>query len=427
MATSNSVTGQTGISWVFEQTHTVGQYINGDWWVLGPVKVIGTNPGYMQSGSIHLNGSELNPYSARYQGFDSRGHQAGALEYNHALNVGPTIQSGGLTIYGTAKGESLVSTVSQPIVYPNSEPRLQYADVLTVVTTVPEATEFRPPYCRDQSKTYTYYLDSLVADNVREGLANIGTAPSTSSIIDKIKYVHLNHMHQWNAWNCMPTMNMPDYGRERNDMLGKLWMLYHTDILSDGDTNLYNLKVRMAQYAIDLVGIYENGGKSKWFPDGGINCAIKPAIIFGAHLLGEDDAIMAIGSAKSFQEDGQYFYIDSNTVLTGKNYTSAMVTNPPTAEWGIRHSFNPALDNALWTIPGNDYRFISASMYGTHLGMAIHDDHNNGNWELGAKKQPFHDYMLRHPVFGAASSGPAHTISYDPWLKGLWDAYIGNY
>src|SRR3954463_9789543 len=41
---------QYGITWTFEQPATSGQFINGDWWVVGPVKIININP---PPGAVH--------------------------------------------------------------------------------------------------------------------------------------------------------------------------------------------------------------------------------------------------------------------------------------------------------------------------------------------------------------------------------------
>ena len=50
---------QYGITWTFEKSATTGQFITGDWWVLGPVKIVKITPGpgpvKIDSTSIKLN------------------------------------------------------------------------------------------------------------------------------------------------------------------------------------------------------------------------------------------------------------------------------------------------------------------------------------------------------------------------------------
>ena len=44
-ATADHVT-QYEITWQFNHTYTVGQFANGDWWVVGPVTITNITPDY---------------------------------------------------------------------------------------------------------------------------------------------------------------------------------------------------------------------------------------------------------------------------------------------------------------------------------------------------------------------------------------------
>jgi hypothetical protein len=41
--TASSVT-QYGITWTFDKPYPVGQFVTGDWWVIGPVTVVSVTP-----------------------------------------------------------------------------------------------------------------------------------------------------------------------------------------------------------------------------------------------------------------------------------------------------------------------------------------------------------------------------------------------
>ena len=43
-ATMASTVGQWGITWQFDHEYQVGQFCNGDWWVVGPVKIVSFSP-----------------------------------------------------------------------------------------------------------------------------------------------------------------------------------------------------------------------------------------------------------------------------------------------------------------------------------------------------------------------------------------------
>jgi hypothetical protein len=63
---------QYGITWTFDKPSLVGQYANGDWWVVGPVtirNVMLVPPAPSGSGR---NGSVVNPPAGSKQGYDDR-------------------------------------------------------------------------------------------------------------------------------------------------------------------------------------------------------------------------------------------------------------------------------------------------------------------------------------------------------------------
>src|SRR5688500_12431564 len=43
-AESRNEVSQSGITWTFDKPYPVGQFVNGDWWVVGPVTVVKVTP-----------------------------------------------------------------------------------------------------------------------------------------------------------------------------------------------------------------------------------------------------------------------------------------------------------------------------------------------------------------------------------------------
>jgi hypothetical protein len=83
-ATANHVT-QYEMTWNFDKAYTVGQFANGDWWVLGPVTITNITPTYHQHDfwdftsdkgtCMHwINGWQVNPVGNQMQGFDATHH-----------------------------------------------------------------------------------------------------------------------------------------------------------------------------------------------------------------------------------------------------------------------------------------------------------------------------------------------------------------
>ena len=66
MATSVS---QNDVTWTFDKEYQVGQFANGEWWVLGPVTITSISPAWNGT----TNGAMVNPVSrGTRHGFDTR-------------------------------------------------------------------------------------------------------------------------------------------------------------------------------------------------------------------------------------------------------------------------------------------------------------------------------------------------------------------
>ena len=52
---------QFGITWTFDKDYTVGQFANGDYWVVGPVTIIRIQPVSVELNGRMINGSMINP------------------------------------------------------------------------------------------------------------------------------------------------------------------------------------------------------------------------------------------------------------------------------------------------------------------------------------------------------------------------------
>ena len=82
---------QFGITWTFDKDYGVGQFANGDYYVVGPVTVIGIEPASVEIDGRTINGSSVNPSPqfGQAQGYDSGmyGTFAGPGTYAPGLNA----------------------------------------------------------------------------------------------------------------------------------------------------------------------------------------------------------------------------------------------------------------------------------------------------------------------------------------------------
>ena len=159
--TVSSVT-KDGITWTFSQPAPVGQFVNGDYYVVGPVTITAIDPA-PTTASPYENGSVLNlPTANSKSGFDSRLND-GTDEswwFDASLRSYPPIN--------LKPGDALVSTISLAQIHSLPEVMratdmsvspVASASVLTVVSSAPSADAFRPSYC-DRKQTI-YHANSL--------------------------------------------------------------------------------------------------------------------------------------------------------------------------------------------------------------------------------------------------------------------------
>lgn len=455
---------QFGITWTFDQPVRAGQFVTGDYWVVGPVKIIGITPaskerlgtttveGFTEGGDKPeprtMNGSMLNPMPAMggVQGFDSdmyRWHPTGGAKYgtrykaslNVALDVSPEKP---LVL---PPDSSLVSTIS---LENGSRPQLRAAAILTVLGAVPPengATTFRPPYMGTSKPLYS-------TKKLRKDLLpNLALVPSTPDIKDVIAQFerpwidHFGHANDGNQYSS-PTENMPNYGREYSQAVGRAALMLMLDEKALKDKfgqNKDELLIRFVQVGIDLYHTTENGGF--WWGKGGLNHGRKMPIIFAGLML-DNDRMRTIGSRSKdmpywgFAEDAQTKYINQADVdmthspqwLPDKRakekvpYTKADIGM---AEWN-GGGFAPGLTGtkSLNNFFHHPYRIINGMSYpGLVLPMLL----------LGQKPAWNHDALFDYTdryVSWAEKEIPeehpvkrANTIFGGVFQQEMWEAY----
>jgi hypothetical protein len=292
-STVSSIT-QHGITWRFSAPVQAGQYINGDYWVVGPVTIQSVSPGW--NGGQH--GSMLNPPSGggagRVQAYDSRIRNFDAnLAARYPLKMHP--------------GDSLVSTISvtgaqQKHIYrPSlqgipSMAWLRTCAILTCVAKVPPTDSFRPPYCGPKHE----YLLSQVDWNKLPGLPRVPSSPDPRSFARMFERPWLDHLEGWIGRMMHPAENMPDYGRDIALCVGEAALTLLQDFKKE---ELEPLMIGFLQLGIDLYGLAESG--HNWRADGGHSNGRKWPIIFAGLMFNRQKMTETPGI---FSEDQQTAY-----------------------------------------------------------------------------------------------------------------------
>lgn len=273
---ATSVT-QHGITINFDADYTVGQYVNGDYYVVAPsgLDIDSTSPAQ----STGRNGIMVNPVT-QSQGFDDR-----AAAYSSGLNVSLpyTASVGDSILVSTSDGEYVGTPDADYDGLDRSD--IETIAILTVVSSAPASTAFRPPYAGTSKPTH---LVSEVDLSILPGLssASVTNIPALSSQIRRWERAQIDWLYDPNGQGIRPAQHQRAYGGNHVRELGEAFARL---CLDDGTVALEDLAYGIIQYGIDLYYAQLNAG-TRWPTNGGHNHGRKPAIVAAAILL--DNASM---------------------------------------------------------------------------------------------------------------------------------------
>ncbi len=425
---------QYGITWTFSTDRPVGQFANGDWWVVGPVTLSNISP-KSSGASDYTNGSMLNPVPAQAQGlyFDSGTDGGVHSTYSTAKNISlqlPYVVQPGNSVYTVMNNPDSWSSSSGGVV---EKTWFKETAVLTVLSAAPPAGSFRPPYAG---------TDKTIKSNWNVGSMNYGvlrklTPPNAAHIPNRewletatkrplieMAYDYVNS--NWKAsWHDPKPGAYPrrTYGREISHISSGAGLFLQTNV---SDQVKERLLINMVQWGIDVYGLLNVN--MQWWPAGGHNHGRMLPIYLAAKVL-NDGAMMSTLNAKAsaFQEVSQHWYVTQKHVDTPRAqpgamaYTSAMIGMPEWSAGGVWEYNQP--DANFWA---PTYRFICSAptcgMVATILLM-------NGRNDLPPADIMFRYIVERHyPLTkgGAAHTLPAYGDSVTLLTRDLWDAYISG-
>ncbi|MFK7741227.1 MAG: hypothetical protein AB8H80_12985 [Planctomycetota bacterium] len=415
--TLQSSISQHGITFQFANPVPVGQFVNGDYFVVGPATVVGmTPPCALQAGRV-VNGAMVNPDpSIKIQGYDSQLFDPGDYQTSRNVAWGLSAQS---PLY-LGPNQSLIKVISNTD--PQHLPALQTCSVLTTLYETPPQGSFRPPYAGlDHAVRFdVQMLDLSVLPEVTPPAAR----PDLLLMAANFERPWLDHAPGWGSRYMHPVDNMPDYGRDLAALYNEAALMCLT---TGPDTEKRELAMRLVQIGIDFFGNVEGG--AFWEGTGGHGSGRKLPILLAGQLLG-DAKMLSVGvdypsyrmpdgtNMVRFGEDGQTFYVEQ----TGAGefnwghggYDSSHVG---LADFGFSHMHQPQFDDVTWT--GNSYRrcctangWIGAVLYARMTGLV--DDWNH---------PALFDYTDRYATIETAG----WTLSWLGWTEAMWHQYRPNY
>ncbi len=392
-----------GITWDFSAPVPAAQFVNGDYYVVGPVTITAISPS-PTTASPYLNGSVKNlPTRNGKSGFDSRLNDGRdeSWWFDATLRSYPPIS--------LRPGDALVSTISLPKIHSmpevmrasdRSASPVVSASVLTVLASAPATDAFRPSYC---DRTQTIYR----ADDLQRDLLP-SLAPPNPARTPKLAEYEALYRRPWIDTNAFlfdaPASYMPSYGQHIAFADSYAGLLLTLNFPANQKVNLTNYLV---QYGIDLYGCARAG--YSWPAFGGHHSGRKFPIILAGILLNDSGMKnVSINYPDAFGEDMQTVYIkqlrpagryrqawQGATVIYGGHYGVHADGTPVDA--GIYGPYEQ-LQPAEWPIlapPGEQlgeaYRRCCTSASWVGEALTIHLLHGESAWNHTA----FFDYVYR--------------------------------
>ena len=357
-----------GITWFFDKEYKHGKFVNGDYWVVGPVKIIHINPPFIKKNGKFINGAMIDPDPADFPG-DVNQHQGYGETvshydpaYNAALPDGKAVSKNNPIII--KPGSCIISTISSPGsgygISPNEnesyDKHLKTAAILTVLNEIPEKNSFRPGYCslnkvvcfNESQLKYSNLKKLKISRTILKAMLNdyhirakgkpISAVGALENVADFFERPWLDHIPLHYGRSLHPIDNMPCYGKYISDYIGIGAVMLHLDFTNEQKKDLL---VRFVQLGIDLYSICSRrGGTNMWVANGGHGSGRKWPILFSGIMLNDKNGMMQIGKrsgdyAKSngvfqvdlpndyihFAEDDQTFYVSLKQINAHASYS----------------------------------------------------------------------------------------------------------
>jgi hypothetical protein len=355
---------QYGITWTFDKPSRVGQFVNGDYYVVGEtiVKMIDPAPRLgkdVADGELDpqeqkipaadrtRNGSTLNPPPLQKIGWDSGTH------YHHfdpALTAHLPI--------AMKPGDCLASSISlkqgekASFVFHSDSDRktamgspAKVAAVLTCLAAPQPADAFRPGYADRKQKMY---LARDLRRDLLPKLARAKDAPDPVKFAEVFQKAWLNPAY-FSA--DQPVLNMPRYGQYIGQAVGDAGLLLCADYTPQEKERLL---INFVQVGLDLWSLVKSGHPG-WEGWGGHGSGRKLPIVVAGYLLGDDEMASPTKAFPkvNFGEDQQTRYGKAWTgafvVFAGHSGILTATGQPPRPEWGPYEHLHPSKWDMIWT------------------------------------------------------------------------------
>ena len=272
---------QGGIIWHFDEPARVGQFVNGDYYVVGPVTVTAIDPAPRDG----LNGAvkNLSPQPHNRSGFDHR-TQSNRYEASLRSELPITLEPGDSLMSSISADEDMLRSGERAMtrllnMRERHASRVWSYAMLTCLAEPVPADTFRPGYADRQHRLYrasdlqTWRLHNL---------AHVEPTPDIDAWADAFRQPWLDivffHFDSAVAYQ-------PHYARENARAEAFATLLLNLDFPEEKKRPLL---INFVQHGIDLWSIVRDGEHRGWHANGGHGSGRKWAIVFAGLMLGNE-------------------------------------------------------------------------------------------------------------------------------------------
>ncbi len=248
---------QYGITWYFDTEVEFGKFVNGDYWVIGPVTITDIDPPWQEGRWGYRHGTMLNATGGN-QGLDAYLDPTyGTIRYDSSLNI--EVNPGfPITIEGD---NSVISAIGVPeeSTQKRLRPMLKTVAVLTVLSETPFGDAFRPPYVGTEKTQYRW---SNVDITLLPSFAPVADTPSIDGYINRLRRPWFVTASGWQGRYMHPQDNMPgNYHRDIGRFLSQASVLLMMDVPDREELLKHYIQVGIDYYA---TGQNMEGTSAQW-------------------------------------------------------------------------------------------------------------------------------------------------------------------
>ncbi|MDD2380750.1 MAG: hypothetical protein PHV35_03540 [Mariniphaga sp.] len=426
---------QYGITWTFDKPAVTGQFITGDWWVVGPVKIIKITPApgplvadentpirlnhwgdtSLKLDSTMRNGSMIVLRAGSTQGYDSRNQSYRKsdsvvlpLELAPNLSLISSISNTTLPVDNFCKN---IMTESEK----KSRVTLKASAVLTCLDQIPPSDAFRPPYVGTEKPLFRA---GAVRWDLLPALEPAGKVPSWEEVDRYLQRPWIDHLRSWEQQELVPNENGPNYGREHARVISIASVMLLMDVPKEKKEKL---TIGLIQRGIDLYGLAWAG--MSWNEGGGHSSGRKWPILFAGLML-DYPGLIELPETAFFQEDTQTYY--------GKGWFGQTALWQIIQHHGKRDTYEekPPEQWEKWDKTSEGYRTCCNAVAWVGTALAARYMKAIGMW----KHDAFFDYVDRwmredDPYKEARGNHPRpkwETNTFDPFVTAMWKAHREN-